>query len=321
MNRRFALQLLAFAALVVVVAILPRVISDFRASQFAFVGLYFVAIVGLNVLVGYSGQISLGHGAFMAIGGYTTAILMVDHGVKDVYTIPVAALVAGCAGLLVGIPALRLSGLYLAIATFGIAVAMPELLKKFEGLTGGTTGKSLFGIPEQTGLGVGPKILGRQLTGNDWLYYLSWGVGLALFALAWALLAGPVGRSLRAVRDSEVAAAAVGIHPARWKVLAFGISAAYAGVAGSLLAINVAFVNPDTFPIPLSLTLLVGAVIGGLGSLYGAVLGAAFIEFLPVWVQGWSKQAPQVIYGAAIVLLMLLLPTGFGGLLTRLKRG
>ena len=321
MNRRFALQLLAFAALVVVVAILPRLISDFRASQFAFVGLYFVAIVGLNVLVGYSGQISLGHGAFMAVGGYTTAILMVDHGVKDVYTIPVAALVAGCAGLLVGIPALRLSGLYLAIATFGIAVAMPELLKKFEGLTGGTTGKSLFGIPEQTGLGVGPKVFGNQLTGNDWLYYLSWTVGLALFALAWALLAGPVGRSLRAVRDSEVAAAAVGIHPARWKVLAFGISAAYAGVAGSLLAINVAFVNPDTFPIPLSLTLLVGAVIGGLGSLYGAVLGAAFIEFLPVWVQGWSKQAPQVIYGAAIVLLMLLLPTGFGGLLTRLKRG
>ena len=144
---------------------------------------------------------------------------------------------------------------------------MPELLKKFDGLTGGTTGLSLFGIPEQTGLGVGPKILGRQLTGNVWLYYLSWGVGLVLFALAWALLAGPVGRSLRAVRDSEVAAAAVGIHPARWKVLAFGISAAYAGVAGSLLAINVAFVNPDTFPISLSLTLLVGAVIGGLGSL------------------------------------------------------
>ncbi len=321
MNRRLALQLLAFAGLVVVVAILPRVISDFRASQFAFVGLYFVAIVGLNVLVGYSGQISLGHGAFMAIGGYTTAILMVDHGVQDVYTIPLAALVAGGAGLLVGIPALRLSGLYLAIATFGLAVAMPELLKKFDGLTGGTTGKSLFGIPEQTGLGVGPKILGRQLTGNDWLYYLSWGVGLVLFALAWALLAGPVGRSLRAVRDSEVAAAAVGIHPARWKVLAFGISAAYAGVAGSLLAINVAFVNPDTFPISLSLTLLVGAVIGGLGSLYGAVLGAGFIEFLPVWVQGWSKQAPQVIYGAAIVALMLLLPTGFGGLLTRLRRG
>jgi branched-chain amino acid transport system permease protein len=321
MRRRLTLQLAAFAGLVMVVLLLPRVLSDFRASQFAFVGLYFVAIVGLNVLVGYSGQISLGHGAFMAVGGYTTAILMVDHGVRDLYTIPVAALVAGAAGLAVGIPALRLSGLYLAIATFGMAVALPELLKKFESLTGGTTGKSLFGIPQQTGLGAGPKVFGHRLTNNDWLYYLSWTIGLALFALAWALLAGRVGRSLRAVRDSEVAAAAVGIHPARWKVLAFGISAAYAGVAGSLLAINVAFVNPDTFPIPLSLTLLVGAVIGGLGSLAGAVLGAAFIEFLPVWVQDWSKQAPQVIYGGLIVALMLLLPTGFGGLVARLRRG
>ncbi len=320
MSRRLPVQLLGFTALVVVAGVLPRFVSDFRASQLAFVGLYFVAIVGLNVLVGYSGQISLGHGAFMALGGYTTAILMADHGVRDLYTIPCAGLVAGAAGLLVGVPALRLSGLYLAIATFGIAIALPELLRRYDGLTGGTTGKSLFGIPQQTGLGAGPTVFGHKLTNSDWLYYLSWTVGLALFALAWALLAGPVGRSLRAVRDSEVAAAAAGIHPALWKVLAFGISAAYAGVAGSLLAINVAFVNPDTFPISLSLTLLVGAVIGGLGALWGAVPGAAFIEFLPVWVQDWSKQGPQVIYGAAIVALMLLLPTGFAGLLARLRR-
>ena len=196
------------------------------------------------------------------------------------------------------------------------------MLKKFDGLTGGSDGPESLRDPGAAPASASARrSSGKQLTGNDWLYYLSWGVGLVLFALAWALLAGPVGRSLRAVRDSEVAAAAVGIHPARWKVLAFGISAAYAGVAGSLLAINVAFVNPDTFPISLSLTLLVGAVIGGLGSLYGAVLGAGFIEFLPVWVQGWSKQAPQVIYGAVIVALMLLLPTGFGGLLTRFRRG
>ncbi len=315
--RTLGAKLAVFAAAVVVVLVLPRILSDFQAVRFATIGAYFIAIVGLNVLVGYSGQISLAHGAFMAVGGYTTAILMADHGVRDIVTIPVAGLVAGIAGLALGLPALRLSGLYLAIATFGIAVSLPSILKKFDGFTGGSTGIQLFGLPEQTGHGIGVTVLGHKLTNNDWLYYLTWTVGLAVFAVAWALMSGRIGRSLLAIRDSEVAASSAGVNPAFYKVLAFGISAAFAGVAGSLFAINTAYVNPDTFPIPLSLYLLVGVVVGGLGYLWGAAVGAAFIVYVPIWVQDVSKQAPQVVYGAAIILLMLLIPTGAAGLFNR----
>jgi branched-chain amino acid transport system permease protein len=317
---RLPFKLGLFAAAILVVAVLPEVLTDFQASRFATIGAYFVAIVGLNILVGYSGQISLAHGAFMAVGGYTTAILMHDHGLRDVWTIPLAGLVAGAAGLLLGLPALRLSGLYLAIATFGIAVSLPSILKKFDSFTGGSTGLQLFGSPEQTGHGAGVKALGHHLGNGDWLYYLTWGVGIALFALGWALMAGRVGRSLQAIRDSEVAAASAGLNPALYKVLAFGLSSAFAGVAGSLYAINTAYVNPDTFPITLSLYLLVGAVVGGLGALWGAAAGAAFIVYVPIWVQHVSDKAPQVVYGAAIIAIMLLLPTGAAGLVARWRR-
>ena len=165
--RRNATPIGLFAALVVVVAVLPTFLTDFRAQQFAYVGIYLIALIGLNVLTGYTGQMSLGHGAFMALGGYTTAILMTDHGVKDLWTIPIAAVVAGVAGFLFGIPALRLTGLYLALATFAIAVSTPAVLKKFEGFTGGGSGKNLFGLKELTG-GIAPvHILGLELAFNN----------------------------------------------------------------------------------------------------------------------------------------------------------
>ncbi len=303
------------------VAAAPGWISDFRASQAAFVGVYLIAIVGLDVLVGSSGQISLGHGAFMTIGGYTTAILMAKHGVTDWQTIPLAALTAGLAGLAFGFPALRLRGLYLALATFGIAVALPSILKQASSLTGGTAGLNLFGIPAQTGHGAGVELAGHRLTQNVFLYALTWGIALLLFLVAWLLLRSRFGRALQAIRDSEVAAASSGLDPARYKVLAFGLSAAYAGVAGSLFAINVAFVNPDTFAIMLSLFLLVGAVVGGLGSLAGAVVGAVLIEFMPFWSQDLSRSVPpSVVYGFALVALMLILPGGLAGLSATVSR-
>ncbi len=318
---RTAVELSGFALACLVVAFAPRFVSDYRASQAAFVGVYLIAIVGLDVLIGASGQISLGHGAFMTVGGYTTAILMAEHGVRDWQTIPIAGLTAGVAGLLFGIPAARLHGLYLALATFGIAVSLPSILKWAEGLTNGTVGLNLFGIPTQTGRGVGVEIAGRHLTQNVWLYALTWGIALLGLAVAWLLLRSRFGRALHAVRDSEVAAASSGLDPARYKVLAFGVSAAYAGVAGSLFAIDVAFVNPDTFSIMLSLYLLVGAVVGGLGSLAGAVVGAVIIEFMPFWSQSLSKDVPpSVVYGFALVALMLILPGGLAGLSATLSR-
>jgi branched-chain amino acid transport system permease protein len=246
----------------------------------------------------------------MAVGGYTTAILMTNHGVQDLWTIPLAAAVAGGIGLLAGVPAARLSGFYLALATFGLAVAFPTILKKFDHFTGGSTGITLFGKPTQTGHGVG--VWG--MTNNTWLYALTWTIAVALFLLAWWLLASRFGRSLRAVRDSELAAAASGLNRRGYKVAAFGVSAAYAGVAGALFAINVAYVSPDTFPIQLSLYLLVGAVVGLFGSIWGAMLGALLIEFLPDVVGAIphvdTKQAGPTtfFFGLVLIVLMLLLP-------------
>ena len=347
---------LAFAALVVFVAVLPSFISDFKAQQYAYVAIFLIALLGLNILTGYTGQISLGHGAFMAIGGYTTAILMVGNeqfggpiagGLKDVWTLPLAALVAGLVGLAFGLPALRLSGLYLALATFAIAVAMPSAVKRFAEFTGGGQGINLFGEPELTGAISGVEIFGRQLTFNDWLYYLCWSVALLAFGVAWLILRGRTGRALRAVRDSETAAVSSGVSLARYKMLAFGISAAYAGLAGGLYATANTFVNPDTFPIALSIFLLIGVVVGGLGGLSGLLFGAIFVYFLPLWAQGQdlgsllpdrvvegdeisipllgdylfkgtsAPGGPAIVYGVVLILLMFVIPNGVGGLFRR----
>jgi branched-chain amino acid transport system permease protein len=303
-------KLSAFGVGVVLLIVLPFVLTDFRTVQLATVGAYFIAILGLDVLTGHSGQISLGHGAFMAVGAYTSAILMSNHGVRDLWTIPIAAGVAGGIGLLAGVPALRFSGLYLALATFGIAVVLPTILKKFDHFTGGSTGITLFGKPAQTGHGLG--IWG--MTNNQWLYVLTWTIGAIVFLIAWWLLDSRFGRSLRAIRDSELAATASGVNRAKYKVLAFGVSAAFAGVAGALFAINVAYVAPDTFPIQLSLYLLVGAVVGFFGSIWGAVFGALLIQFLPDIVglipHVDTKQAgpTTLFFGLVLVVLMLVLP-------------
>jgi branched-chain amino acid transport system permease protein len=264
----------------------------------------------------------------MAIGGYTTAILSVNgfygHPIRDIWTIPIAGVVAGVAGLLVGLPALRLSGLYLALITFGIAVSFPQLPKKFDHFMGGTTGKILNLVKPPFGLDTTP---------NNWMYYLTWGIALVLLAAAWFLVQGRTGRALQAIRDSEVAASSSGVSLATYKTLAFGISAFYAGVAGSLYAIANAYVNPDVFPIILSIYLVVGLAVGGLGSLAGLVFGAALIYFLQNHadtVAGWINHLPvlsldpkqpgipSVVFGAVLIVVMLLLPTGVGGLLRRL---
>ncbi len=258
----------------------------------------------------------------MAVGGYTTAILVVHEHWRDVWTIPIAGLVAGFVGFLVGIPALRLSGLYLAIATFGLAVAMPSILKKFPGLTGGSQGlRFLESAPTQvTGLTGTVTIFGHSMTQNHFLYYLTWTIGLIGFAIAWLIVRGRLGRTFRAVRDSEIAAVSSGVSLARYKTLAFAISGVYAGVAGSLLAIQTEIVNPLSFTFFLSILILVGAVVGGLGSLAGLVLGALFVQYLPTVSTHISERpgVPDFVYGAAIILVMILLPSGAGGFIRRL---
>jgi branched-chain amino acid transport system permease protein len=320
MSRSTLRTLIAFVVVSAIVFTLPAFVTDFRAQQFSYVGIYLVALIGLNILTGYTGQISLGHGAFMAIGGYTTAILMTDHGVKDIATIPIAIVVTGVAGFLFGLPAARLSGLYLALATFAIAVAMPSVIKRFEGFTGGGSGVNLFGTPELTASLTPVRIAGFELNFNNWLYYLAWSIAMLGYVIGWLILRGRTGRAFRAVRDSETAAVSSGVSLARTKALAFGISAAYAGAAGALFAIATTYVNPDTFPVALSIFLLVGVVIAGLGSLQGLIIGAIFIQFMPLWAQNISKSpgAPAVIYGVFLILVVLALPGGAAGLIGRL---
>ncbi len=320
---RVGLGLLVAVVVVAVVVVLPHWLSDVRAAEFARAGCFFIAILGLNLLTGYTGQISLGHGALMAIGAYTTAILTAHHGLRDLWTIPLAGLVAMGAGFLLGLPALRLSGLYLALATFAFAVAMPSLLKKFSHFTGGSQGINLFdeALTRSTGA-LGPvHVFGHAVATNDFLYYLTWGIGLALAGVAWLIVRGRVGRAFRAVRDSEIAAASFGVNTAFYKTLAFAISGFYAGVAGGLFVlVSNWFVNPQSFYFDKSLLLVVGAVVGGLGSLAGLTAGALFVQFVPSWAGNLSKSpgVPSVFFGAAIVLIMILLPTGLGGLLRRL---
>jgi len=317
-----ALWLLLAVAVLVVYVLAPRFVSDFHTRDLAHAGVFFIAIVGLNLLTGYTGQISLGHGALMAVGGYTTAALVVHEHWRDVWTIPLAGVAAGIVGFLIGLPALRLSGLYLALATFAFAVAMPSLLKKFSGLTGGGQGLRLLEqAPLQvTGLSGTVTVFGHSTSQNHFLYYLTWGIGLVGFLIAWLIVRGRLGRTFRAVRDSEVAAASAGIDLARAKTTAFAISGVYAGVAGSLLAIQSEIVNPLSFTFLLSILLLVGTVVGGLGSLPGMVLGALFIQYLPDLSTHVStaQGVPDFVFGAAIILVMILLPMGAGGLLRRL---
>jgi len=308
----------------------PTTISSFLASEWSQALILAIAIMGLNVLVGYSGQLSLGHGAFMALGAYTSAILAHRYRLDYLATIPVAALFTGLVGFMFGFPALRLSPLYLALATFALAVVTPSLIKRPDELTGGVQGILVVqpdppGIARDTFMAV----TGTPMTTDQWIYYVSLFCALVLFWLAWNLVRHRPGRALRAIRDREVAAAASGVDISAYKTLAFGISAFYAGTAGSLFGLATGYVSPDTFPVSLSIQLLVGAVVGGLASTPGPLLGAIFAYFLPIessqWVpsQTWipdqiaatvKNAGPAVSYGALLILIMIFAPNGMVGL-------
>jgi branched-chain amino acid transport system permease protein len=318
----------------------PTVISSFQAGEWAQALILAIAIMGLNILVGYSGQLSLGHGAFMALGAYTSAILSHRYKVDYLVTIPIAGVLTGVVGFLFGVPALRLSALYLALATFALAVVTPSLIKRPAGLTDGVQGIILLPPdPPQFAKDAFSTLTGNPMTSDQWVYYVTLAAALILFWLAWNLVRHRPGRAMRAIRDGEVAAAASGINIAGYKTLAFGISALYAGVAGSLFGMATGFVSPDTFPVALSIQLLVGAVIGGLASIPGPLAGGIFAYFLPIesnqWVptQTWipaqiastvEKAGPSVTYGVILILIMIFAPNGIVGLVTagytRLRR-
>jgi len=303
---------LSILILVLAIAcVLPFVLTSYRTFQAALVLVYAIALLGLNILTGYNGQISLGHGAFYAIGAYCAAILMDQAGCPYWATIPVAGAVCLLAGFLFGLPALRLEGLYLALATFALGVSMPQLLKYhlIEKWTGGVQGIVITKPNAPAFLAKA----GLALSPDQWLYFFVLAVAVAMFLIGWNLVRGRIGRALIAIRDHHIAAEVMGINTALYKSLAFGVSAMFTGVAGALGAIAVQFVAPDSFNVFLSITLLVGVVVGGLASLSGALYGALFIQFVPNIADELSKAAPWAIFGVFLIGFIYLMPSGVAG--------
>ncbi|MGB3447712.1 MAG: branched-chain amino acid ABC transporter permease [Xanthobacteraceae bacterium] len=295
----------ASVLVVVFLYVIPFAIPSYLVSQFATVLVFAIAIVGINLVTGFGGAITLGHAAFVALGSYTTAILVVRYGWSPYATIPVSAALSWVAGWCLGFPALRLQGLYLALGTLVLSITVPPLLKRFDGFTGGVQGLNV-GNPEA------PAFL--PLDESQWIYFVCLVIAVALYVIARRILSGPLRRALVAARDNQLVAAVMGVDRATLTTATFAMSSLYAGVAGSLYAMIVGFVSPDTFNVMMSLSLFVGAVVGGITSLNGAIIGAMFIQFVPIWASDIDVSLGGLVFGGALIVTLVVIPAGIGGL-------
>ncbi|MGM4992176.1 MULTISPECIES: branched-chain amino acid ABC transporter permease [unclassified Tardiphaga] len=307
-KKAMALGPLASLIILALLIVTPLFVKNFIIFQMTMWLIYAIAVLALNILTGASGQFSLGQSAFYALGAYTSAILMEHAGVNYALTLPVAGLVCFIAGFLFGLPALRLSGIYLALATFALAVAMPQLLKLgvFEHWTGGVQGLVVT-KPDA------PEILaslGLKVSQDMWLYFFTLAVTILIYILSVNLLKSRSGRAMMAIRDNEIAASAMGVDVSLYKTLAFGVSAGITGVAGGLGAIAVQFVAPDGYTIQLAIALFLGMVVGGVGWLPGSLAGAAFIVFVPNIAEHVSKGLSGAVFGVILIIIIFLLPNG-----------
>jgi branched-chain amino acid transport system permease protein len=291
-------------------------ISAYNDLQLATGAYYFAALAGLTVLAGLSGQISLGHGALMAIGAYTVALLIGNEGWAVIPALVASAVVTGLVGIPVGAAASRLRGPYLAGATLAFAVGLPALADKFPKTFGGENGLSI-------NPSVPPASLGANFPLERWEAWIACAGALVVLFVLYNVIHSGIGRSLRAVRDDEIAASLSGLHVGRIQTGAFTLSAACAGLGGGLLTVVLQLAQPGAFPLQLSLALLTGVVLGGLGSLTGAVWGAALLTLLPNWTNDLansfslsnqvSHNMPLAIYGIVLIVAMLAWPSGIQG--------
>jgi branched-chain amino acid transport system permease protein len=307
---------LGFGTSLVMLALLllvPLFVKNFIIFQLTMLLIYGLAVLALNILTGGSGQFSLGQSAFYAVGAYTSAILMEHAGVNYALTLPVAGIICFAFGFLFGQPALRLSGVYLALATFALATAMPQLLKLgyFEHWTGGVQGLVVTkpDAPDFVS-SIWSFFSGRSMSQDMWLYYFTLVVTIAIYIFSVNLLKSRSGRAFMAIRDNEIAASAMGVDVAMYKTLAFGVSAGITGVAGGLGAIAVQFVAPDSYTITLAIQLFLGMVVGGVGWLPGSIVGSAFIIFVPNIAEGLSKGLSGAVFGVLLFLVIFLVPHG-----------
>jgi branched-chain amino acid transport system permease protein len=291
----------------IVLAIVPFVLKNFFIFQITLAIIYAIAILGLNLLTGFNGQFSLGHSAFYAIGAYTAAIMMDGFNIPYVWTLPAAAVVCFVFGFLFGLPALRLEGIYLALATFALAIAIPQVLKSsvVEHWTGGVQGITIIKPDAPFGL---------PLSSDQWLYFFTGATAILMYWCANNLVGSRTGRALIAIRDHPVAASAMGINVSLYKSLTFGVSALYTGVAGALGAIVISFVAPDSFTFQLAVALFVGLVVGGVASIPGTLIGGLFVLFVPNIAESFSKGLAGAVYGVILLLVIYLMPTGAAGL-------
>jgi branched-chain amino acid transport system permease protein len=307
-----------YLALVLGCILLPFAVDEYILSQFTFVCIYGVGAVGLMLLAGYTGQVSLGHSAFFAIGSYASAI-MTAEGVPFIAAMPLAGLLAAVLGILVGIPVLRLTGLYLSIATLAFAFIIEEVLARWEGLTRGNLGYYVD-FPS-----IGSLVIDTEAK----YFYLAFVVLAVTILLSRNLLRSTTGRAMIAIRDSEVAAQAMGINLTYYKILAFAVSAFFTGIAGSLYAHKLMFINPESYTLMVSIEFLMMIIVGGLGSLHGAVFGAAFFimlpqvivmtkEYMPAYLQAQTG-LESMLFGLAIILFILFEPMGLYGRWLKIK--
>jgi branched-chain amino acid transport system permease protein len=300
-------RLIALGAGLVILAVIPFVMKNFYIFQITLAIIYAIAILGLNLLTGFNGQFSLGHSAFYAIGAYTAAIMMDGFDINYAWTLPAAAIVCFIFGFLFGLPALRLEGVYLALATFALAIAIPQMLKSslVEHWTGGVQGITIIKPDAPFGL---------PLNSDQWLYLFTIIVAVVMYVCANNLVKSRTGRALIAIRDHPIAASAMGINVSLYKSLTFGVSALYTGVAGALGAIAISFVAPDSFTFQLAVALFVGLVVGGTGSIPGTFFGGLFVLFVPNIAEQFSKGLAGAVYGIILLLVIYLMPTGAAGL-------
>jgi branched-chain amino acid transport system permease protein len=314
--RHLLLALLALAAVVT----LSLVVDPFTNVRIATVGYYLVAVAGLTLLTGTNGQISLGHGAFMFIGAYTVALLVIHAPTFPFWLdLLLAALAAGLAGALTGAAAACLAGPYLAGATLALAVGLPALTQRFPDALGGSNGLAFTVNSLPDGLAV-PE--------TRWQAWVVWVAALLALVLLANVTRGRFGRTLRAIRDDEVSAALAGIHVGRAKILAFLLSATCGGLAGGLQAFLLGTAAPGSFTLALSLSLLAAMVLGGVGSLWGAFWGALALVYVPAWgndlTQGLdlstdvAQHLPIAVFGVVLVAVVLVFPRGIHGTVTRL---
>jgi branched-chain amino acid transport system permease protein len=311
-----------------------QVLDPFRTFQATRLMIWLVVLMGLNLLTGYSGQISLGHAALVAIGAYTTAVLMHNCGVPVAIAVLAAGAVTAALGFLLGVPALRLTGPYLAIATLAMMLALPQILKLngIRELTGGVAG-ILLDTPRA------PDPVSGFVTDRQWLYYACAVPAVVMTLLAWNLTQSHVGRAFVALRDTEIGAQQMGINTQLYKMMAFSLSAFYAGIGGGLFVFTEAFMSPDTFDVNMSMTMLIVIVLGGMTSIAGTMFAAAIMTFrndivdalassgilkLPGTLLPGKEQSPDTLrgalYGALLIATVIFMPQGVAGSLRDIWR-